>query len=347
MSENQIGEFLAVLRKSKGYTQQEVAERLGVSNKTISSWETGASCPDISLLPVLAEFYEVTCDEIVRGRRLPAEEGARGSGAKRGRATERLLQRQRTNLAILCWISGGLTAFGVLLSGLIGYAALENLVGFFIGLIFFTASVVAAAIGAKRVRFSLGEEWTIEGAEAVSESLDRARLWIVCANISAFAFVLPHAFAPVHTGLTFNLIWIGLECAFGALGLGLALLFAIPVFLRRRAIFLGNAPSDDAPASMKEAYAQAQQALALARWRYRHVLRIILPPIFLAAIVVLALWEYSGSIYDSPGNMALKDALSWSIFGVSAAGVLSPAITVPVYRKKERAFCKSAERNEK
>ena len=42
-----IGEFLFILRKSKGMTQQEVADRLGVSNKTVSSWETGASCPDI------------------------------------------------------------------------------------------------------------------------------------------------------------------------------------------------------------------------------------------------------------------------------------------------------------
>lgn len=43
MSENRMGEFLAALRKTKGYTQQEIAERLGVSNKTVSSWETGVS----------------------------------------------------------------------------------------------------------------------------------------------------------------------------------------------------------------------------------------------------------------------------------------------------------------
>ena len=55
-----IGEFLAILRKSKGMTQQEAANWLGVSNKTVSSWETGASCPDISMLPALAELYGVT-----------------------------------------------------------------------------------------------------------------------------------------------------------------------------------------------------------------------------------------------------------------------------------------------
>ena len=62
-----IGEFLSILRKSKGLTQQEVADALGVSNKTVSSWETGASCPDIGMLPAIAELFGVTCDELLRG----------------------------------------------------------------------------------------------------------------------------------------------------------------------------------------------------------------------------------------------------------------------------------------
>lgn len=80
-----MGEFLAVLRKSKGYTQQEVAAQLGVSNKTVSSWETGASCPDISMLPVLAELYGVTCDEIIRGRRITCAEDDKTAEKKNGK----------------------------------------------------------------------------------------------------------------------------------------------------------------------------------------------------------------------------------------------------------------------
>lgn len=74
MTKTNIGEFIAALRKSSGYTQQEVADRLGVSNKTVSSWETGASCPDIALLPSIAELFGVTCDELLRGERIPAGE---------------------------------------------------------------------------------------------------------------------------------------------------------------------------------------------------------------------------------------------------------------------------------
>lgn len=64
-----IGEFLAALRKARGYTQQEVADSLSVSNRTVSAWERGTALPDILLLPALAELYGVTTDEILAGER--------------------------------------------------------------------------------------------------------------------------------------------------------------------------------------------------------------------------------------------------------------------------------------
>ena len=90
MTKISMGEFISVQRKAKGMTQQQVADELGVSNKTVSSWETGASCPDISMLPVLAELYGVTCDEIIRGRRITCAEDdktAEKSGKKRSRGS--------------------------------------------------------------------------------------------------------------------------------------------------------------------------------------------------------------------------------------------------------------------
>lgn len=64
-----IGEFLATLRRANGYTQQEVADKFGISNRTLSSWECGTTMPDILLLPALADLYGVTADEILRGER--------------------------------------------------------------------------------------------------------------------------------------------------------------------------------------------------------------------------------------------------------------------------------------
>ena len=103
-----IGEFLSILRKPKGLTQQEVADALGVSNKTVSSWETGASCPDIGMLPAIAELFGVTCDELLRGERLPAAEPGARTEEKREKALARMLARLKNAAAISCRVSAGL-----------------------------------------------------------------------------------------------------------------------------------------------------------------------------------------------------------------------------------------------
>lgn len=72
MAKQPIGEFLCTLRKAHGYTQQEVADKLGVSNRTISAWEQGRAYPDLLTLPAIAEIYGVTADEILNGERKPA-----------------------------------------------------------------------------------------------------------------------------------------------------------------------------------------------------------------------------------------------------------------------------------
>lgn len=64
---------MATLRKANGYTQQDVAEKLNISDRTLSSWETGRTAPDLLLLPAIADLYGVTVDEILRGERIQAE----------------------------------------------------------------------------------------------------------------------------------------------------------------------------------------------------------------------------------------------------------------------------------
>ena len=60
------GQFLETLRKASGFTQLDVAEKLGVSNRTVSSWETDRTAPDLLILPAIADLYKVTVDEILR-----------------------------------------------------------------------------------------------------------------------------------------------------------------------------------------------------------------------------------------------------------------------------------------
>lgn len=69
MDQIKIGIFLKELRKEKGLTQEQLAEVLNVSNRTISRWETGSNMPDISMLVEIADFYSVSIPEIVQGGR--------------------------------------------------------------------------------------------------------------------------------------------------------------------------------------------------------------------------------------------------------------------------------------
>lgn len=69
MDQIKIGTFLKMLRKEKNLTQEQLAEQLGVSNRTVSRWETGSNMPDISLLTEIAEFYDVGIPELINGER--------------------------------------------------------------------------------------------------------------------------------------------------------------------------------------------------------------------------------------------------------------------------------------
>ena len=68
MDSKKIGKVIAKRRKEKGMTQGELAERLSVSNKTISKWETGAGLPDISILVDLASVLDISVDDLLRGK---------------------------------------------------------------------------------------------------------------------------------------------------------------------------------------------------------------------------------------------------------------------------------------
>lgn len=287
MENNRMGEFLAALRKSKGYTQQEVADTLGVSNKTVSSWETGASCPDISMLPVLAELYGVTCDELIRGKRLNSEEELSPAGRKK--ATERLLQRQKTNLFTICWIASGLAGLAFLLTSIVGYAAYKSLLAFFLGLIFHAASVITAVICIRRFRFKAGDPWESEPALRFSLSLDRALFWLVFANVAVFGFDAPHCFAPAHAGLALDGETLLLLLLFVLGAAALTFLIGWPVLLRvqkKRLLAAVDRASDE----QSGAFTALMRQNTLSVWKIKRIpLLIVLPFAVLLALSLIFL----------------------------------------------------------
>ncbi len=74
MDQAGIGKFIAELRKEKKLTQEQLAELLGVSNKTVSRWENGRCMPDLSLLSFIADELGVSVSELLNGRRMTQED---------------------------------------------------------------------------------------------------------------------------------------------------------------------------------------------------------------------------------------------------------------------------------
>lgn len=84
MDQRKVGGFLRELRKETGLTQEQLAEELNVSGRTVSRWETGSNLPDLDVLVALADRYGVDIREIL--------DGARRSGGPAGDAREAVLQ---------------------------------------------------------------------------------------------------------------------------------------------------------------------------------------------------------------------------------------------------------------
>lgn len=64
-----IGAFLRQLRKENGLTQEELAEKFGVSSRSVSRWETGSTMPELGLLVDLADYYRIDIKELIDGER--------------------------------------------------------------------------------------------------------------------------------------------------------------------------------------------------------------------------------------------------------------------------------------
>ena len=69
MNQQKTGAFLKMLRKQKGLTQEQIAEKFHVSSRTVSRWENGNNLPDLDVLIEISDFYEVDLRELLDGER--------------------------------------------------------------------------------------------------------------------------------------------------------------------------------------------------------------------------------------------------------------------------------------
>lgn len=151
MEKKTIGGFISALRKANGMTQKELANRLNVSDKTVSRWERDDGAPDLSIIPAIAEIFGVTCDELLRGERRSPMECAEISddtetSPKGEKQRQRLLKSTLSQYRNLTYIAMGISVTGMIAALICNLAFLKAVLGFLIGAIFFAASIVCQAV---------------------------------------------------------------------------------------------------------------------------------------------------------------------------------------------------------
>lgn len=101
MDNIKTGKLIAELRKKQGLTQQQLADKLNLSNKTISKWESGNGSPDLSNLPMLAETLGISVDELLKGESNRSEQNTNPEVSKDDASRKVLAPDQKKERAII------------------------------------------------------------------------------------------------------------------------------------------------------------------------------------------------------------------------------------------------------
>ncbi len=146
MEKKTIGAFISVLRKANGMTQRELAEQLNVSDKAVSRWERDEAMPDLTLIPVLADIFGVTADELLRGQKATGEAPAPQAEEKSKKQLKYLLEKTKTDYSIRTLISVMLAVLGLIAAAILNLGFLRAVAGFWVGCVFFLAAAVTQTI---------------------------------------------------------------------------------------------------------------------------------------------------------------------------------------------------------
>lgn len=147
MERKSIGSFIAILRKASGLTQRELADKLGVSDKAVSRWERDETAPDLYLIPVIAEIFGVTSDELLRGERIAENAPIQEKQTEKSeRQIKTILKTVRTKFLTKTLICALIAIVGLLAAMLCNFAFFKCELAFYIGCIFFITAIVLEII---------------------------------------------------------------------------------------------------------------------------------------------------------------------------------------------------------
>ncbi|MCM1308028.1 MAG: helix-turn-helix domain-containing protein [Butyrivibrio sp.] len=175
MAKNTIGQFIAALRKANGMTQQEVAERLNVSNKAVSRWERDECAPDLSLIPAIAEMFGVTCDELLKGERILEPSSQEKKEPRVEKQLKSLINKTLSDFKTLIWVSLAVAVGGLICMFGISYGFYRPVIGFAVMLLFEAGAFVLAVLAVNKAKaVKNGNELFEEASEELTGGFDRA-----------------------------------------------------------------------------------------------------------------------------------------------------------------------------
>ena len=261
MEAKTIGKFITALRKANGMTQKDLVEKLNVSDKTISRWERDEGAPDLSMIPVIAEIFDVTCDELLRGeRKSPAErEAAREAAtdteenaatakeefsAKSEKQLKRLLKVTLSQFKNRTYIALGLSILGIIVALICNLAFLKAMLGGLLGMIFYAAGIICQFIFKNRAGLSV-EDSGIEEESLAAFKRNTIRLTekSIGFTVACFGFTFPLFLVnDSYLGLAIESL---LEM--GLIGIGIALIIYIVIlfFFNASLVEKGNYPLEE------------------------------------------------------------------------------------------------------
>lgn len=227
MARKSIGQFIAALRKANGMTQKQLGEMLGVSDKAVSRWERDECAPDLSLIPVIAEIFSVTSDEILCGERIAHDNLSYEpkETVKTEKQIERILKSSETKFKIRSIISVGIAGVGILGALIANFGFNRAYIGFFVGCIFILAALVCESI------FTYLSFSAVNSNDIETENINDFKLKLFGSScrcfsliIILFAFLLPLIAIPDDT---FEGLWVSTMFFYGAICMAAAAILCV------------------------------------------------------------------------------------------------------------------------
>lgn len=234
MDNKKIGNFISTIRKSLKMTQQEIADKLNITNKAVSKWETGEGYPEITILPALAEILGVSTDELLNGEKFQSP-SCKADNTSCSKQYEYLLEKALLKFKNAHIIAIAVALLGIILSFIITFST-DNTGLSILGMALVILSIALFSVNYNNVKNSIEKYEQLchekEGIQLRNRNLHRSLIlsvwtWMFSTCIITALLLPEKSHNHLVTQYRFHLLFM--------LGAAIACTLSIFIHLRHRA----------------------------------------------------------------------------------------------------------------